>query len=293
MGEIIMLARRTFEKSTELHQGLWIKSSADSIEIRGKKLGIVGYGNVGSQLSVLAEAAGMDVYYYDLVEKLPLGNATKCNSLGELLKTVDFVSVHVDGRASNRSFFAEKQFRLMKEGAFFLNLSRGFVVDIPSLADALRKRKIGGAAVDVFPEEPPASHPNFSSELQGLPNIILTPHVGGSTREAQKNIADYIARALINFMNSGSSFASVNFPNVQLPGLRRAHRFIHIHMNEPGVLAMINRVMAEYRINVLGQHLKTNEQIGYVITDVSKKYQPKVVEVLKAIPHTVKFRVLY
>jgi D-3-phosphoglycerate dehydrogenase len=293
IGEIIMLARRTFEKSTELHQGLWVKSATGCTEIRGKKLGIVGYGNIGSQLSVLAEAVGMDVYYYDLVEKLPLGNATRCNSLGELLKTVDVVSVHVDGRAGNRNLFGEKQFRLMKEGAFFLNLSRGFVVDVDSLADALRKRKLGGAAVDVFPEEPPASHPVFRSELRGLPNIILTPHVGGSTREAQENIARHVSRMLINFINTGNSFTSANFPNVQLPDQRRVHRFIHIHANEPGVLATINRVMAENEINILGQYLKTNEQIGYVITDVSKKYQPKIIEDLKRVPHTIKFRVLY
>jgi D-3-phosphoglycerate dehydrogenase len=293
VGEIIMLARRTFERSTELHQGLWVKSAAGCTEIRGKKLGIVGYGNIGSQLSVLAEAVGMDVYYYDLVEKLPLGNATKCKSLVELLKTVDVVSVHVDGRASNRNLFGVKQFRLMKEGAFFLNLSRGFVVDIACLADALREKKLGGAAVDVFPEEPPASHPVFHSELQELPNVILTPHVGGSTREAQQNIAEHVSRMLVNFVNTGNSFTSVNFPNVQLPDQRRAHRFIHIHLNEPGVLATINRVMAENNINILGQYLKTNEQIGYVITDVSKTYKPRIIEDLKKVPRTIKFRVLY
>ncbi len=293
IGEIIMLARRTFEKSTELHQGLWIKSAAGCSEIRGKKIGIVGYGNIGSQLSVLAEAMGMDVYYYDIVEKLPLGNATKCSKLNELLKKVDIVTIHVDGRTSNRNLFGEKQFRLMKEGAIFLNLSRGFVVKIDSLAKALKSGKLAGAAVDVFPKEPSASYPSFSTELQGLPKAILTPHIGGSTAEAQEGIAQFVSRALINFINNGSSYASVNFPSVQLPALRRAHRFIHIHANEPGVLASINRVMAKYDINILGQHLKTNERIGYVITDVSKKYEPKIIGELQKIPHTTKFRVLY
>jgi D-3-phosphoglycerate dehydrogenase len=293
IGEIVMLARRTFEKSTELHQGLWIKSATGCFEVRGKKLGIVGYGNIGSQLSVLAEAMGMDVSYYDIVEKLPLGNATKCGSLSELLKTVDIVSVHVDDRARNRNLFGEREFRLMKDGALFLNLSRGFVADMGSLAKALESKKLGGAAVDVFPEEPQASHPAFRSELQGLSNVILTPHIGGSTGEAQENIARFVSRALIDFINTGSSFTSVNFPNVALPDLRRAHRFIHIHANEPGVLAAINRVMAKNKVNILGQHLKTNEQIGYVITDVAKKYKPKIIEDLKRVPQTIHFRVLY
>jgi D-3-phosphoglycerate dehydrogenase len=293
IGEIVMLARRIFDKSTELHRGLWIKSAAGCFEVRGKKLGIVGYGNIGSQLSVLAEAMGLDVYYYDIVEKLPLGNATKCGSLEELLKKVDIVSVHVDGRNSNRDLFGDKQFRLLKDGALFLNLSRGFVVNAASLAKAIESRKLGGTAVDVYPEEPTASHPSFHTILQGLPNVILTPHIGGSTQEALENIARFVSRALIDFVNTGSSFMSVNFPNVQLPDLRRAHRFVHIHSNEPGVLAAINQVMADNKVNILGQYLKTDERIGYVITDVSKKYQPRIVEELKKVPHTIKFRVLY
>ena len=293
IGEIVMLARRVFAKSTDLHNGVWNKSAAGAFEVRGKKLGLVGYGNIGSQLSVVAEALGLDVYYYDIVEKLPLGNATKCLSLKDLLKRADIVSVHVDGRAHNANLFGEREFRAMKKGVLFLNLSRGFVVDQTALAKALENGRIGGAALDVFPVEPASNDEPFVSPLQGLDNVILTPHIAGSTREAQENIAEFVARALISFVNSGNSFGSVNFPVVQLPDLRRAHRFIHIHKNEPGVLAAINHVMAAHKINILGQYLKTNERIGYVITDVSKKYQPRVIEELKEVPHTINFRVLY
>jgi D-3-phosphoglycerate dehydrogenase len=293
IGEILVLARRVFDKATDLNRGIWNKSADGAFEIRGKKLGIVGYGNIGSQLSVLAEALGMDVSYFDIVEKLPLGNATKCASLKELLKRADIVSVHVDGNPRNHRLFGADEFRSMKDGALFLNLSRGFVVDVEALAQAVKSGKIGGAAVDVFPEEPAGNGVEFDSPLAGLPNVLLTPHIGGSTREAQRNIAEFVTRALISFLNTGNSFGSINFPGVQLPDLRRAHRFIHIHRNEPGVLAAINAVMAEHRINILGQHLKTNERIGYVITDVSRKYQPNVIEELARVPHTISFRVLY
>jgi D-3-phosphoglycerate dehydrogenase len=293
LGEILVLARRVFDKATDLNQGIWNKSADGAFEVRGKKLGIVGYGNIGSQLSVLAEALGMDVSYFDIVEKLPLGNATKCASLKELLKRVDIVSVHVDGNPRNNQLFGHDEFRSMRDGALFLNLSRGFVVDIDALAQAVRSGRIGGAAVDVFPEEPSGTGSKFASPLAGLANVILTPHIGGSTKEAQHNIAEFVTRALISFVNTGNSFGSVNFPGVQLPDLRRAHRFIHIHHNEPGVLAAINAAMAEHGINILGQHLKTNERIGYVITDVSRKYQPSVIEELARVPHTISFRVLY
>ncbi len=293
LGEILVLARRVFEKAGDLSRGIWDKSAMGAFEVRGKKLGIVGYGNIGSQLSVLAEALGMDVHYFDIVEKLPLGNATKCASLKELLKRADIVSVHVDGNPRNHHLFGEPEFRFMKDGALFLNLSRGFVVDIEALARMARIGKLGGAAIDVFPEEPIDNGLSFTSPLTGLPNVILTPHIGGSTREAQRNIADFVSGALVSFVNTGNSFGSVNFPGVQLPDLRRAHRFIHIHANEPGVLAAINAVMAEHGINILGQHLKTNERVGYVITDVSRKYQPNVVEELARVPKTIKFRVLY
>jgi D-3-phosphoglycerate dehydrogenase len=293
IGEILVLARRVLEKAAALNRGFWDKSAQGTFEIRGKKLGILGYGNIGSQLSVLAEALGMDVHYFDIVEKLPLGNATKCGSLKELLKRADIISVHVDGNPRNHHLFGEAEFRAMKDGALFLNLSRGFVVDIDALAAALRCGKLGGAAIDVFPHEPSGNGLPFSSPLIGLPNVVLTPHIGGSTREAQRNIADFVSGAIVSFVNTGNSFGSVNFPGVQLPDLRRAHRFIHIHANEPGVLAAINAVMAEHGINILGQYLKTNDRIGYVITDVSRKYPSNVVEELARVPHTIKFRVLY
>lgn len=293
IGEILMLARKTFDRSNKLHAGTWEKSAEGAFEVRGKKLGIVGYGNIGSQLSVLAEALGLDVYYYDVIEKLPMGNATKCTSLHELLKRVDIVSVHVDGSPHNSGLFGSREFRAMKPGALFLNLSRGSVVDVDALAKAIRSGHLAGAALDVFPEEPAANGAPFSSPVLGLPNVIVTPHIGGSTLEAQHNIARHVASTLVSFINSGTTVGSVNFPVVQLPALRRAHRFIHIHENEPGVLASINRVMAQHDINILGQYLKTNEKIGYVITDVSKKYQASIIEQLKSVPHTVNFRVLY
>jgi D-3-phosphoglycerate dehydrogenase len=293
IGEILVLARRVFEKAAELNRGIWSKSADGAFEVRGKTLGIVGYGNIGSQLSVLAEALGMDILYFDIVEKLPLGNAAKCASLKELLKRADMVSVHVDGNPRNHHLFGDAEFRSMKDGALFLNLSRGFVVDLDALARALRSGKLGGAAVDVFPEEPSVNGEPFASPLTGIPNVILTPHIGGSTQEAQRNVAEFVSRALISFVNTGNSFGSVNFPGVQLPDLRRAHRFIHVHANEPGVLAAINAAMAEHEINILGQYLKTNDRMGYVITDVSRKYQPNVVEELAKVPHTIKFRVLY
>jgi D-3-phosphoglycerate dehydrogenase len=293
LGQILMLARRVFDKAQKVERGQWDKSADGCFEVRGKSLGIVGYGNIGSQLSVLAESIGMDVCYYDIVEKLPLGNATKCGSMKELLKRCDVVSAHVDGNPHNHHLFSDAEFRSMKDGALFLNLSRGFVVDHEALARAILKGKLGGAAVDVFPSEPKSKDEPFHSPLRGLPNVILTPHIGGSTHEAQRNVASFVSDALINFINTGSSFSSVNFPSVQLPALRRAHRFVHIHANEPGVLAAINHVMAEHSINILGQHLKTNERIGYVITDVSKKYAREVIEELKSVPHTIHFRVLY
>lgn len=293
LGEIIMLMRRIFESSTALHTGKWIKSASGCFEIRGKKLGIVGYGNIGSQLSVLAEALGLDVYYYDIVERLALGNAKKCRSLEELLGLADIVTLHVDGRSSNRNLMGEKQFAAMKPGAIFLNLSRGHIVEISALTKAIKDGRVAGAAVDVFPHEPHSNKEEFLSELRGLPNVILTPHIGGSTLEAQRNIGEYVAARMIEYINNGSSFSSVNFPVIQLPSLQKAHRFLHIHHNVPGILAEINGILAKGKINILGQYLKTNEHIGYVITDVDKKYNSKIIDDLKSVTDTIKFRVLY
>lgn len=293
VGEIIMLARRVATRSRTMHRGQWHKTAEGAFEIRGKRLGIIGYGNIGSQLSVLAEAMGMHVAYYDIVEKLPLGNATKCRSMHELLKRSDVVSLHVDGSPHNHHLIGTKQLRLMRAGSLLLNLSRGHVVDHRALASSLRSGHLGGAAIDVFPDEPQSNEDTFSSELRDLENVILTPHIGGSTVEAQENIAASVAEALVHFINSGNSFGSVNFPQVQLPVLRRAHRFIHVHHNEPGVLAAINRIMANHQLNILGQHLKTDEHIGYVITDVGTRYNKEVIENLRSVSKTISFRVLY
>ncbi|RMG63871.1 MAG: phosphoglycerate dehydrogenase [Bacteroidetes bacterium] len=295
IGEMILLTRRIPEMNHGMHQGTWNKSAKESYEIRGKKLGIIGYGNIGAQLSVLAEAMGMDVYYYDLVEKLALGNATKVNSREELLALADVVTLHVDGRPENRNIFGAEDFARMKPGSIFINLARGFVVDIAALRDALVSGHLRGAAVDVYPKEPKSNEEEFVSELRGLPQVILTPHIGGSTQEAQVNIAQYVPARVIDYINAGSSFGSVNFPNLQLPDQKtgKAHRLIHIHHNQPGILARINQILAQHHINILGQYLKTNETIGYVITDIDKAYDDDVLEDLKQIAETIKFRVLY
>jgi D-3-phosphoglycerate dehydrogenase len=276
-----------------MHQGKWDKSAKGSFEVRDKKLGIVGYGNIGAQLSVLAEAMGMEVYYYDVVEKLQLGNARKCHSLHELLSKADIVTLHVDGRPENKHLIGAREFAAMKDGVIFLNLSRGHVVDIDALVESIKSGKVSGAGVDVFPEEPATNSDPFESELCGLPNVILTPHVGGSTSEAQENIANFVPNRIMDYINSGNTYGSVNFPNLQLPELKNAHRLIHIHANVPGVLASINQVLAKNQVNILGQYLKTNERVGYVITDIDKAYDKQVVSDMKLVPHTIKFRILY
>jgi len=293
LGEIIMLIRGVFDRSAKLHQGIWDKSASGTFEIRGKKLGIIGYGNIGAQLSVVAEAVGMKVYYYDLVEKLALGNARKCDSMEELLTKVDVVTVHVDGSPENRGLIGAEQFKIMKNGSVFLNLSRGFVVDMDALVDNIKVGKIRGAAVDVFPDEPKHNNERFRSELQQLPNVILTPHIGGSTEEAQRNIAEFVTSKIIDFVYNGGTALSVNFPNLQLPEIRAAHRLIHLHRNVPGILAKVNNILAAHSINIVGQYLKTTENIGYVITDISREYGSKVITEIKNIPETIHFRILY
>lgn len=293
LGLVIMLYRGVFDKSSALHGGEWHKSAKGSYEIRKKKLGIVGYGNIGSQFSILAESLGMEVHFYDIYEKLPLSNTHKCDSLDELLRSVDVISLHVDGRTENINLFGEREFSLMKPGSLFLNLSRGFTVDMEALATKVKEGHIAGAAVDVFPNEPENRKDTFASPLQGLPNVILTPHIGGSTQEAQENIGHFVSERLLSFINEGSTTLSVNLPNVQLPRLDDTHRFLHIHDNVPGVLAKINNVLSENKLNIEGQHLATNQNVGYVITDVNSNYNNDVIESLKSIPGTVRFRVLY
>lgn len=292
IGEIIMLMRSVFQRSTEIHNGEWNKTAQGSREVRGKKLGIVGYGNIGKQLSVLAEALGMDVYYYDVEDKLALGNATKMNSLSDLLAISDVVTLHVDDNTLNKNYIGEKEISQMKDGAHLVNLSRGFVVDIPALTEALKSGKLAGAAVDVYPEEP-RKNGEFYTDLKGLPNVILTPHVGGSTEEAQRDIADFVPGKIMAYINSGNTVDAVNFPNIRLPKQQNAHRFLHIHKNVSGVMANINKVVAEYGLNIVGQYLSTDSKVGYVITDVDKDYNQKVIQELKNIEGTIRFRVLY
>ncbi|HEX4887017.1 MAG TPA: phosphoglycerate dehydrogenase [Luteibaculaceae bacterium] len=293
LGSIIMLLRGVTDKNKQLHQGLWDKSAAGSCEIRGKKLGIVGYGNIGSQLSVVAEALGMEVYFYDLTDKLALGNARKCISLQQLLACADVVSLHVDGRKENHHLIDAQALNTMKSGAILLNLSRGHVVDVDALARVLQSGKLKGAAVDVFPEEPHANGDPFESPLMGLHNTILTPHIGGSTEEAQCDIGHFVAQKLMNYVNTGSTMGSVNLPEIQLPELHQAHRIMHIHENVRGILAQINTILAESDNNILGQYLKTNEEIGYVITDIDNVHNDTLERRLKNIPNTIKYRVLY
>ncbi|MBS1951095.1 MAG: Phosphoserine phosphatase / D-3-phosphoglycerate dehydrogenase [Cytophagales bacterium] len=293
IAEMIMLIRGFYDKSNKMHLGKWDKSAKGSYEVRGKKLGIIGYGNIGAQLSVIAENLGMKVFYYDKEEKLALGNAVKCKSQKELLNLADVVTLHVDGRESNTNIIGGEEFAQMKKGVIFLNLSRGHVVDVKALRENILNGKVAGCAVDVFPYEPISNDEEFVSDLCGLPNVILTPHIGGSTAEAQENIGNFVPGKLMDYINTGSTSNSVNFPNLTLPTLENAHRLIHIHHNVPGILARINQTLADHGINIVGQYLKTNEQIGYVITDINKEYDKEVIKQLRAIEHTIKFRVLY
>ncbi|WP_299536262.1 phosphoglycerate dehydrogenase [Ulvibacterium sp.] len=292
IGEIIMLMRNVFPRSTEIHKGQWNKTAVNSREVRGKNLGIVGYGNIGKQLSVLAEAIGMRVYYYDIEDKLALGNAVKCDTLEDLLNVSDVVTVHIDDNQANKNFIGEREINQMRDGAMLINLSRGFVIDITALTEALKSGKLSGAAVDVYPEEP-RSNGEFKTELQGLANVILTPHVGGSTEEAQRDIADFVPNKIMDYINSGNTVDAVNFPNIRLPKQNNAHRFLHIHKNIPGIMAHINEVLAKYEMNIVGQYLSTDSEVGYVITDLDKEYNKDVMKALKKVEHTIKFRVLY
>jgi D-3-phosphoglycerate dehydrogenase len=293
IGEMIMLIRKIPSNSERLHKGIWNKSAKNAYEIRGKKLGLIGYGHIGMQLSVVAEAMGMEVYFYDAMDKMPIGNAVKCKTMDEVLRVADVISLHIDGRKQNTNLIGKREFDLMKDGVIFLNLARGFVVDIPSLVEALKSGKVAGAGVDVFPEEPKTNDDPFENELMGLENVILSPHIGGSTEEAQEMIGNYVPERLLEYVNNGSTTGSVNFPEVQLPILQESHRLLHVHRNVPGIMAKINNIFAKHNINVRGQYLKTNESIGYVIVDVEISYTPELLEELKDIPETIRFRKLF
>jgi D-3-phosphoglycerate dehydrogenase len=294
IAEIILLIRRLYDKIVKAHGGVWDKSAENAREVRGKKLGIIGFGNIGSQVSTLAESMGMDVYYYDVVDKLRIGNATRVATLNELLSIADIITIHVDGNPANANLFDEREFAAMKDGVILLNLSRGHVVNIEALARNLKNGKITGAAVDVFPLEPTAGKDPFSSPLQGLPNVILTPHIGGSTEEAQENIAHFVSSKLLEYVRTGSTYTSVNFPRISLPNAdgSQSHRLLHVHNNVPGVLSNINGIFAKNNVNVLSQYLRTNELIGYAIADVDKEYKDSLLDDLAKVDHTIKVRIL-
>ena len=293
VGLTIALLRDVTDKSAAMHHGEWNKSAMGARELRGKTLGIIGYGAIGSQLSVLAEALGMRVIFHDLTERLALGNARRAASLDALLAEADVVSLHVDGRSDNTALLGRAELARMKPGALLLNLSRGHVLDVEALAAALKSGRIAGAAVDVFPEEPATNADPFDSPLRGLRNVILTPHIGGSTEEAQEAIGAFAADRLLAFLNRGDTSFCVNLPNVQLAEVTGAHRLLHTHRNQPGVLADLNRTIAEAGLNVLGQHLKTDERTGYVIVDVDRDYDPAGLQALKGVAGTLRFRTLY
>lgn len=292
LAEIIALARRLTERDKALHEGLWDKTADGAHEVRGRVLGIVGYGNIGTQLSVLAENLGMSVVFYDTAEKLALGNARRMGSLDELLEIADTVTLHVDGRPGNAGLFGAEQFAKMKRRAIFLNLSRGFVVDYAALREAVLTGHVAGAAVDVFPEEPKRRGDAFESELRGLPNVILTPHIGGSTLEAQEAIGQFVSNKLRDYVATGSTTLSVNLPNLALDGRIGAHRLAHLHQNTPGVLAGINKSLAEHGVNIEGQLLSTRGEVGYVVTDIGSDVHPEVREMLLAMPQTIRLRTL-
>ena len=292
LSEIIALTRRLTDKSTDMHAGIWDKSAVGSHEVRGRRLGIVGYGNIGSQLSVLAEALGMSVLFYDSADKLALGNARRCGTLEELLAESDVVSLHVDGRPGNSDLFGEEQLARMRPGSIFLNLSRGFVVDHAALRRHVESGHLAGAAVDVFPVEPKTRGEQFVSELRGLRNVILTPHVGGSTEEAQQDIGAFVAGKLREYAAAGTTSLSVNLPQVHLPRADGTDRLLLLHRNTPGVLAGVNGVLADHGINVEAQVLGTRGGLGYVVTDVASPQGATVAAALEAMPETVRLRVM-
>jgi D-3-phosphoglycerate dehydrogenase / 2-oxoglutarate reductase len=292
IAEIVALTRRLTEKNALMHGGVWDKSASGAHEVRGRTLGIVGYGNIGTQLSVLAEDLGMRVLFYDTADRLALGNARRCESLDDLLAEADVVTLHVDGRSSNDNFFGAAEFARMRPGSLFLNLSRGFVVDYAALREHIESGHIAGAAVDVFPVEPRRRGDEFTSELRGLPNVILTPHIGGSTEEAQQDIGRFVAGKFRDFMVDGSTAMSVNLPGITLPQPPGTHRLILIHSNVPGVMATVNGILAEHKVNVEAQLLGTRGEVGYVVTDVSATYTDEMLEQLRSLPETIRVRVL-
>ncbi|MDO2946868.1 phosphoglycerate dehydrogenase [Aeromonas simiae] len=293
LGEILLLLRGIPEKSAKCHRGIWEKLANHSVEARGKKLGIIGYGHIGTQLGIIAESLGMKVYYYDIENKLSLGNAIQVPTMAELLNMSDVISLHVPETASTKNMIGAEQLRMMKPGAVFINASRGTVVEIDALVEVLKSGHISGAAVDVFPVEPKSNDEEFMTPLRGFDNVILTPHIGGSTQEAQENIGLEVANKLIKYSDNGSTLSAVNFPEVSLPGHRGSSRLLHIHHNQPGVLNKINQAFADEGINIAGQYLQTSSEIGYVVIDIESEQSEKALAKLKDIDGTIRARILH
>ncbi len=293
ISSAIMLIRRIPDKNIAAHQGTWLKESKGSYELRGKTLGIVGYGNIGTQVSVLAEAFGMKVLFYDTITKLPLGNATACKTLAELTSKADIITLHVPDLPTTKNLISKKALKDFKNGSILINYARGEVVDIDALAEVIKEGRISGAAIDVFPVEPVKNGEPFTTPLQGLPNVILTPHIGGSTEEAQQNIGEDVSNKLYQFLETGVSIGSHTVPPLSVPPVENSHRILHIHKNVPGVLSAINSELSDNNINILGQYLKTNDEIGYVVLDLDKKLSKKAIEILKNVKGTLKVRLLY
>ncbi|MCU0681488.1 MAG: phosphoglycerate dehydrogenase [Polyangiaceae bacterium] len=293
LAESVVLARQLSDRAREMHEGVWKKVAAGCYELRGKTLGIVGYGHIGSQLGVLAEGFGMRVIFYDIATKLPMGNNRPCPSLGELLRQADFVTLHVPETPQTKKMIGAAEFAAMKRGAFFLNASRGTVVDISALAASLREGHVAGTAVDVFPEEPEGNGKGFVSELQGLPNVLMTPHIGGSTVEAQEAIGREVATSLIRFLGAGTTTASVNFPQVEMPVSPGAHRILNVHRNVPGVMSAITHIVSEERANIRGQMLSTDPSIGYLVMDLEQDVSRQVTDAIRRLPTDIRTRIVY
>ncbi|MDI3320447.1 phosphoglycerate dehydrogenase [Pinibacter soli] len=293
IGLSIMLIRRIIDKNKAAHEGIWMKDAKGSFELRGKTLGIIGYGNIGTQVSILAEALGMNVIFYDAVTKLPLGNAIAKKSIKDVVSEADVVTLHVPENNSTKNLINKNVLKQFKEGSILINYARGEVVDLDTLADCLKEGKLSGAAIDVYPWEPEKNGDKFTSPLQGLPNVILTPHIGGSTEEAQENIGEDVSNKLYQYLEMGITNGSHTVPPLALPPQEGTHRILHIHKNVPGVLSSINTTLSQHNINILAQYLKTNDEIGYVVLDVDKKISGEAFNLLKSVKDTIKVRLLY
>lgn len=293
IGISVMLIRKISDKNIAAHKGVWMKDAKGSYELRGKTMGIIGYGNIGSQVSVLCEALGMKVLFYDTETKLPLGNAVAAKNMKEVLSNSDIISLHVPETPQTKNLINKANIKLFKKGSILLNYARGEVVDLKALSDAIKEGAIAGAGIDVYPWEPEKNGDHFDTALQGLPNVILTPHIGGSTEEAQQNIGEDVSVKLFQYLERGITNGSHTVPAIGLPPVDGAHRILHIHKNVPGVLSAINTALSKNNINIVGQYLKTNEEIGYVVLDVDKKLSKRAVELLKEVKETIKVRMLY